>query len=184
MNKQLIAKLAVIAALGALGTFAASANAATATANFQVLMKINSSCSVTAGAGSNIQLGAVAGVAASAAVGTTNSSNFSVTCSNGTPYNVALQSGNNASTTGLGTLKGAIAGNTDTITYQLYKTAVAAGNEWGNSGVTASATGNGVGGTGTGSGQSITVFAKATATSVPSVTPDSYSDTVTVTAYY
>ena len=185
MNKPIFAKLAVIAALGAFGTFAGTANAtvATGTNTFQVLMKINSSCSVAAGAGSNIQLGAAGGVAASAAVGATGTNNFSVTCSNKTPYNMALQSTNNSSNAGLGTLKGAISGNSDTITYQL-NSGSATGPVWGNSGVTATATGNGLAGTGNGSAQSIPVFATATTTSVPNVTPDSYSDTVTITVNY
>lgn len=179
--KATLLAAAILAAGGA--TLSTNVQAATATANFQVLMTILKSCSVTAGAGSNIQLGAVGGVNSSAAVGAQGTNNISVTCSNKTPYNIALQSTNNASTAGVGTLKGAIAGNTDTITYQLNSGSYT-GPVWGNNGVSPTATGNGVAGTGNGTAQSIPVYATATATSPANVTPDSYSDTVTVTVYY
>jgi len=159
------------------------ANSSPQTATFQVLMKINKSCTVAAGAGSNIQLGAVGGVDANTAVGTTGTNNFSVTCSNTTVYNMALQSTNNVSTAGLGTLKGVAAGNTDTLTYQLHSGS-AAGPIWGNSGVTATTVGNGLGGTGNGTAQSIPVYAAVTAAAPANVTPDNYSDTVTVSVYF
>lgn len=180
MNKPLFAKVAVIASLAALGTFAASANASTAVGTFQVLMTVTSSCSVT---GNNIQLGPVAGIAPGAVIGTSGNSTISVTCSNGTAYNVGLQSSNNSSTAGVGTLKGT-GSNTDTATYQLYKTAATAGNEWGNSGVSPTAVGNGVAGTGTGSAQSISVYAKVSNATPTNPVADSYSDTVTATVYY
>ena len=167
----------------ALGAPYVMANSSPQTATFQVLMKINKSCTVAAGAGSNIQLGPVAGVDANAAVGTTGTNNFSVTCSNTTVYNMALQSSNNASTAGQGTLKGVAAGNTDTLTYQLHSGS-AAGPIWGNSGVTATTVGNGLGGVGNGTAQSIPVYAAVTAAAPSIVTPDNYSDTVTVSVYF
>lgn len=174
----------VAAAVLAAGGFVASAGAATspATATFQVLMKINKSCSVTAGAGSNIQIGLVGGVDAGSAVGSSGTNSFSVTCSNKTSYNIGLQSTNNASTAGVGTLKGTGA-NTDTLTYQLNSVS-ATGPVWGNNGVSAGAVGNGVGGTGTGASQSYPVFASVTSASPALVTPDNYSDTVTVSVYF
>lgn len=170
--------LAVLGMTGVTGTaVAAAANPATAT--FQVLMTISKGCTVTAGATSNIALGTVD---ATVAVGTSGTNTIAVACSNKTAYNVALQSANNASNAGLGTLKGT-GTNTDTLTYQLYSNAGLT-NVWGNNGVTATATGNGVAGTGSGTTQSIGVWAKVTAATPTFVTPDNYSDTVTVSVYY
>lgn len=156
---------------------ALSAGAATspATSTFQVLMTINKSCSVSAGAASNINLGAVD---AGAAVGTNGSSTINVTCSKTTPYKIGLQSTNNASTAGLGTMKGAIAGNTDTLTYQLNSN-TQTGPVWGNVQGT-----NTVNGTGNGAAQPYTVWATVTAAAPTLVTPDSYADTVTVNVYF
>lgn len=181
---MLFKKTLLAAAVFALGGFAMTATAATspATASFLVKMTINKSCTVAAGAGSNIQIGAVGGVDATSAVGTSGTNSFSVACSNKTAYNIGLQSSNNASTAGLGTLKGT-GTNTDTLTYQLSSVS-AAGPAWGNQGVSATTLGNGVGGTGDGTAHSIPVFASVTGTTPSAVTPDSYSDTVNVSVYF
>lgn len=180
MNKTIFAKLALIA----LGACAIAASAATspATATFQVKMTIQKSCTIVAGTGSDIQLGAVGGVDASSAVGTQGTNGFGVTCSKGTAYNIALQSLNNASTVGFGTLKGTGA-NVDTLTYQLTSVSYS-GSTWGNSGVTSTAIGNGVSGTGTGASAIIPVFAKVTGANPTAVTPDSYSDQVQINVYF
>lgn len=181
---MLLKKTLLAAAVFALGGFAMTASAATspATASFQVLMKINKSCTVTAGAASNIQIGAVGGVDATAAVGSQGTNSFTVNCSNKTAYNIGLQSTNNASTAGLGTLKGTGA-NTDTLTYQL-NSASYTGPVWGNNGVSATALGNGVGGTGNGAAQTYPVFATVTTATPTAVSADNYSDTVTISVYF
>ncbi|HEY1391813.1 MAG TPA: spore coat U domain-containing protein [Methylibium sp.] len=177
MMKMLFKKTLVAAALLAAGGYAAAAASNPATAQFQVLMTVTKACTVTA---ANVSLGTAD---ASAAVGTSGTNNISVTCSNKTGYNVALQSANNASNAGVGTLKGAASGNTDTLTYQLYSNS-GMSTVWGNNGVTAAVTGNGVAGSGNGTAQSIGVWAKVTSAAPTFVTPDSYSDTVTVSVYY
>jgi len=182
-NKMMAAAIAAAMGLAALSSTAGAASGPV-TATFQVLMKINKACTVTAGAGSNIQLGAAGGVDATAAVGTTGSNSFTVNCSNTTPYYMALQSGNNASTAGLGTLKGATAGNTDTLTYQLCSDSTSCATVWGNNGVTNTTVGNGKSGTGNGAAQTQTVYAKVTGAAPALVTPDNYSDTVTVSVYF
>jgi len=177
-------KFLLAAALLATGAFGLSANAASpSTSTFQVLMKINKSCAISAGSASDIRIGDVSGVDAGSAVGSTGSNSLNVTCSNLTPYNIALQSSNNASTSGEGTLKGATTGNADTLTYQLSSVS-ASGPAWGNQGVSATAVGNGVAGVGNGTAQTYPVFAKVTSASPTSPTPDSYSDTVTVSVYF
>jgi len=164
----------ILIAAAILGTGACEAAAPNpATATFQVQMKISKSCTVTAGAGSDMQLGTVD---ATSAVGTNGTSNVSVTCSKTTPYSIALQSGNNASTAGLGTLKGA-AGNTDTLTYQLYSNSGLT-TAWGNGGASL------VSGTGTGAPVSVGVWAKGTGATPTLVTPDDYSDIVTVSVSF
>lgn len=165
------------AAFALLACAAASAHAAVATANFQVTITILKSCSVTAGAASNIALGSVV----TTATNTTGTSNISVTCSKTTPYYIGLAP-SNASTTGAGVMSGtgAIPANTDKVPYQLTSTPGAAGTIWGNT-ATATAVGNGVAGTGSGAAQSIPVYATAASANF---TPDSYADTVTVNVNY
>lgn len=178
MNKPFFAKVAVIASLAALGTFAASANAATpstATATFQVLMTIQKACSVTAGNASNISLGTVAATATP----NNGNSSISVTCSKTTPYNIGLlpSSANGGTANGTGNMISSTAPstNTDKVPYTLYSNS---GNTtvWGNNIGT-----NTVASTGTGAAQSFNVYAQNTNANF---TPDSYVDTVGVTVTY
>jgi spore coat protein U-like protein len=172
-------KLACALALTTFG-IAASAVAATspATATFQVLMKINKACTVTAGAASNIQLGAVAGVDSNSGANS-GSNTISVTCSKTTPYYVGLapSTTNGGTSNGTGNLISTTAPttNTDKVPYTLYQDS-AFGTIWGNT-ATSTAAGNGKGSTGTGAAQSLTVYAQAPSANF---TPDSYADTVTV----
>ncbi|MBS0316236.1 MAG: spore coat protein U domain-containing protein, partial [Proteobacteria bacterium] len=106
MNKQLIAKLALVAmAAGAVGV----SQAATATANFQVQMTITSSCAVTT-APTNINLGSV--VATTTAVNQNGSNTFKVNCSNKTPFTVGLtpSAANGGTNVGTGFMLGAANG--------------------------------------------------------------------------
>lgn len=157
-----------------------AAQAATATGTFQVLIEIQKSCSVTAGAGSNINIGTVASTATNSAGNNT----INVTCTKATPYYIGLapsvaNGGNNA---GLGSMAGTggVPGNSDKVPYQLRSTAGAAGTIWGNT-ATTSSVGNGVASSGTGSAQSHTVYATVASANY---TADSYADTVTVTVNY
>ena len=169
--------LLAVAAFAFMGVASAAPNPATAT--FQVLLKIQKSCAVTAGSGSKIDLGTQDASATNLA----GTSNISVNCANKTPYFIGLAPGNN-DTLGAGKLLALnvapVTGNSDTILYQLRSTTGVAGTIWGNT-ATGTAIGNGVSGTGNGSAQSIPVFV-----TVPSAnfTPDSYRDTVTVNVNY
>ena len=173
MKKHLMIATAVLVGLG----LSTAAQAAPATGTFQVLLTVKKMCNVTAGSASNISLGSVA-------AGTTNvtgSNTIKVNCSKTTPYNVGLAPSNGVNT-GLGSMAGS-PGNTDTVAYQLYSDA-AYSVAWGNT-ATATSVGNGVAGTGAGMGTSqantLTVYAKAPTTDV---TPDNYTDTVTVNVNY
>lgn len=178
-------KLKSAIALAAIGMISGSALATTtspATTTFTVQILILKSCAVSVSA-PILQLGAVAGVDATAAVGSTGNDNILVTCSRTTPYSIALQSANNGSTAGLGTLNGVTGGNTDTLTYKLTQDAGGA-TPWGNNGVTNLLAGNGIHSTGTGVQQTFPVYATVTATTPAAVSPDTYKDTVTVNVIF
>ncbi|MFG5776268.1 spore coat U domain-containing protein [Comamonas sp. J-3] len=103
----------------------------------------------------------------------TNSA-LSLRCTNKTPYRISLQP-SNGNTAGQGILKGSLSGNTDTVTYQLYRDA-SYSSPWG-----ATASTNTFTGTGNTNSQSIPIYGK---TSSANVLPDDYSDRVTVTVSY
>ncbi|OOG54790.1 spore coat protein U domain-containing protein [Polaromonas sp. C04] len=174
MNKQLFAKLALIA----LGAGAAAAHAGLATSTFQVQMTITSSCSVTT-APTNINLGSV--VAQTAAVTQTGNTTFKVNCSKSTPFFIGLSPSNN-NTVGAGVMSGT-GSNADKVPYTLYSDS-GYSIAWGNT-ATSSSVGNGKSGTGAGmaSGNAVSFTAYAKATSAD-FTPDTYTDTVTVNVNY
>ncbi|MXO64142.1 spore coat U domain-containing protein [Altericroceibacterium endophyticum] len=153
--------------------FPLSAQAATETDTFEVLLTIEDACAVTAGSGSAIDLGAQAASQTDIA----SSGTFTVNCSNSTPYYIGLAP-SNGSTSGAGEL--ASGTTTDKVPYQLRSATGGAGTIWGNT-ATSSAVGNGVAGTGEGSDQSYTVYV-----TVPDAnfTPADYKDTVTVTVNF
>lgn len=105
------------------------------------------------------------------------SNTIQVNCPTGTTYYIGMSPSNN-STAGAGVMKGTN-GNADSVPYQLRSGSIT-GATWGNT-ATATSVGNGVAGTGSGATQSFTVYATASNTDV---TPDSYSDTVTVIVNY
>jgi spore coat protein U-like protein len=164
MKKNVFATLALISAAGfAVNAFAASP----ATTTFQVLFKVNKSCSVTA---TDLNLGALDSSATVGATGGgTGSGTVVVNCSKNTAYTIGL--------VGAGAMSGLATGNTTTtVAYGLYKDAGFV-TVWGNTG---SAT---VGGTGTGAAQpAVPVYGKVTGS--VNVTPDDYKDTVTVNVVY
>ncbi|QDL35984.1 spore coat U domain-containing protein [Rhodoferax sediminis] len=176
MNKQLFAKLALIA-FGA-GAGAGAAHAGLATSTFQVQMTITASCAVTT-APTNINLGSVA--AQTTAVTQTGSNTFKVNCSKSTPFYIGLAP-SNANTAGAGVMSGT-GSNGDKVPYTLYQDA-GFGTVWGNT-ATSLAVGNGKSGTGAGmaSGNAVSFTAYAKATSAD-FTPDTYTDTVTVNVNY
>jgi spore coat protein U-like protein len=169
--------------VAAAAAFASAAIAAPnpAIATFQVLIKINKACSVSAGSTSNVDFG----TQDASATGLVASNAFSVTCSKSTPYNIGLLPSNN-NNAGAGVMNALnvapVTGNTDTVPYQLRSTTGAAGTVWGDT-ATATTTGNGVADTGTGAAKTHTVFATIAGTSA-NVRPDSYADTVTIHVNY
>ncbi|SEK61340.1 Spore coat protein U (SCPU) domain-containing protein [Roseateles sp. YR242] len=103
------------------------------------------------------------------------STNLSVTCTNTTPYSVALSAGANAG--GLNAFSArAMKSGTNSLPYQLYLDA-AHSKVWGNGTNSSVHTG-----TGTGTQQSLTVYGRLP--TVANAVPGDYSDTVTVTITY
>ncbi len=167
MKKNVFAALALIAA----SAFTANAFADTATDTFKVKIKVLKSCSVTAGAGSDIDFGSVA----ASAVNLQGTSNITVKCSKKTGYNIGLLPGN-GNAAGAGVMSSVVVTPIETVAYQLRKVTGLAGAVWGNTIGT-----NTVAGTGTGLDVVVPVF--ATVASANS-SPDDYIDTVTVTVTY
>lgn len=149
---------------------------------FTVKATVVKSCTVTAGAASDIQLGSPAGVNFTD-TNLMGNNTISVTCSGGTPYYIGLRPSNN-NTAGAGVMAALnlapVTGNTDSVPYQLRATSGMNGTIWGNTATSASV-GNGKTGSGNGTAQSITVYAT---TISANFIPDSYADTVTVMVNY
>lgn len=163
--------------------FASFVQAGTATDTFQVQITILSSCSVTAGAGSNIDIGSVPADTPAGDASLQGTSNISVTCSSGTPYIIGLATSDGDD--GTGHMSGT-GGNTDKVPYSLFQDS-SYSVPWGNTGTAVGDEGNdyvstgSTAGDGTGSAQTIPVYAEVTD---PNFTPDTYSDTVTVNVIY
>lgn len=131
---------------------------------------VGNNCTISA---SNVNLGAVT----PDTTAVSGSTSINVNCPNGTAYFIGLAP-SNGDPNGAGLLNGTGA-NADEIPYQL-RSVSGTGPTWGNT-ATSFNVGNGVAGTGDGSTQSFNAFV-----SIPSanVTPDDYSDTVTINVNY
>lgn len=153
---------------------ARGAEATTATTNMTVQMTIAASCTVSASA---LDFGTQTLIDISSNVDAT--STLTVTCTNGTAYNVALNPGANDGGSGISARKMKIGATSDTVNYQLYSDS-GHSSVWGE---TTSGSPDVVTGTGSGDGQAITVYGR-----VPSGQTNpkigAYSDTITVTVNY
>ncbi len=139
--------------------------ASTATTTFNVTATVQATCLISA---SNLGFGTYTG----SAIATTTT--LSVTCTNGTTYNVGLNAG---TATGATVSARAMTGPGGAILdYALYQDSGHSTN-WGNTVGTDTKAG-----TGNGSAQSLTVYGNLTANQYP--TPGSYSDTITATVTY
>ena len=141
---------------------------------FTVQAKVVPSCVINAT--SDINLGSHSANQTNI-VGSNNNA-INTTCTNNASYYIGL-SPSNGNINGAGMMSGT-GSNTDKVPYQLRSTAGSAGTIWGNT-ATSTTVGNGLASTGTGVAQSQTVYV-----TVPSadVTPDNYSDTVTIRVNY
>ena len=138
------------------------------TATFDVIMRVVADCTIAA---NGINFGET-GVITSAITGT---SNINVTFTNTTPYNVGLDAGTGAGSTGTTRFLSGTGVNADTVAVNLYRTA--GSGVWGNTQGTDTA-----GGTGNGNAQTLTVYGEIPVQKAP--TPDNYKSTITATIYF
>jgi spore coat protein U-like protein len=146
----------------------APASAQTATGNLNVSVTIASGCTV---AGGTIAFGAQTSL--QTAIDQTGTVN--VTCTNTTPYTVALTAGANGASVTTRRMRGGST-NTEFVNYALFTNAGRTTN-WGQTIGTDT-----VAGTGNGSAQPLTIFGRVPAQAIGS--PGSYTDTVTVTVTF
>ncbi len=161
-------KLSLLA-VAVLAFAAAPTMAATnpATANFNVTLTVQKACTVGA---TDIAFGTHDFTEA----GPLNAnSTITVKCTKGTAYTVALNKGTNGASETARVMKGAT--TTDTVAYTIANNS-SGGTNWGTTAGT-------VGGTGNGANQTLTAYGQVL-TSALNVTPDSYSDVVTVSVSY
>jgi spore coat protein U-like protein len=153
---------------GATALAAPSSYATSKTATFDVTLTVQDDCSIAANPmdfgttgmmGKNID----------------QASTLAVTCTAGTPYNVALDAGTAADST-IASRKMANAGGTASIDYNLYSD-VARTQAWGQTVGTDT-----VSGTGNGDAQSINVYGRVPAQTTPAA--GTYSSTVTATVIF
>jgi spore coat protein U domain-containing protein, fimbrial subunit CupE1/2/3/6 len=159
----------VRAMLGAIVTAGATASApavaATATTTFNVSAAVQATCLMSA---SNLGFGSYSGSAVA------TSTTLSVTCTNGTSYNIGLNAGTAAGATV--TTRAMTGPGGATLSYALYQDSGHATN-WGNTVGTDTKSGSG-----NGSAQTLTVYGNLAGNQYP--TPGGYSDTITATITY
>lgn len=157
------------AVLAAVMPFATGlAQAGSQTAKFDVTMRVVADCTIAA---TGIDFGQT-GVITAAISG---QSNINVTCTNTTPYNVGLDAGTGAGSTGTNRFLAGSGANADTVAFRLYRSP--GSGLWGNTQGTDTASG-----TGNGNAQTLTVYGEIPVQKSP--TPDSYKSTITATIYF
>lgn len=162
-----VVALGVAIALPAL-FFAPSSSAATTNANLTVSAQVNASCTISA---ATLGFGTIS----SSSNNTTNTT-FTVTCTNGTTYSVAMGDGQNGTTD---STRAMTDGSGNLLAYQLY-TDTSDTNVWAS---TCSGSGSDCAyKTGSGTAQTIHVYGEVPAGQY--VTPGSYNDTVQMTVNY
>jgi spore coat protein U-like protein len=148
-------------------TLVGSANATTTTSTFTATVTLQASCQVLSG--NTLGFGTQGTLTSN----TDASANFTVQCTNTTPYNVGL----NAGTTAGGTVTTRLmTSGSDTVAYKLFSDSGRTTN-WGNTVGTDTVTG-----TGNGAQQTLTIYGRVPAQTTPA--PATYNDTVTVTVTY
>ncbi len=172
MKSQPRRLLATILAAGLFPGLAGAAvysNGVPKAASFDVTMRIIADCTISA---TGIDFGQNQGILNQAVTG---NSNINVTCTNTTPYNIGLNAGTGAGSTGTTRYMSGTGANTGTVRFNLYQTS--GGGQWGNTQGTDT-----LGGTGTGSAQTLTVYGEIPVQATPA--PDAYKSTITATVYF
>ena len=139
------------------------------TTTFDVTMGVVADCTIATSA---MDFGAARGVLSTALSAT---SNINVICTNTTPYNLGLNAGTGAGSSGTTRYMSGTGSNTGTVRFHLFQ--ALGTTPWGDTQGT-----NTQGGTGNGTQQTLTVFGEIPAQNAP--TPDSYKSTITATVYF
>lgn len=137
--------------------------------SFDVTMKIVADCTIAASA---LDFGQRQGVLTQAV---NASSTINVTCTNTTPYNVGLDAGTGAGSSGTTRYMSGTGANAATVRFNLYQSQ--GSGLWGNSQGTDT-----LGATGTGTLQTLTVYGEIPSQASP--VPDTYKSTITATVYF
>ena len=155
--------------------FQATAWAGTSTANLTVQVTVTASCTINA---STLNFGTVAGTVLATTL-QSGSTTVAVTCTNSSPYSIAMDNGQNVSGA-----QRRMANGGNFINYNLY-TDSAHTYPWttATSSTTCTTTNDCFLGTGNGSSQTVNIYGTVPATST-APTPGTYSDTVTMTITY
>ena len=169
MNRLKTLALSLLLITG-MGAMAPQASAASASANFQVTITITNACDAASLTVGDVNFGSHSFLDSNI----TASSNLSVKCTNGAPYQIALSAGANPSTPG-DTTSRRMTDGTNFVPYNLYSDAAYSAS-WGNSSTTGQ-----VSQTGTGAVQTFPIYGKATPGNVPA---GNYVDTVQATVTY
>ena len=165
-SKKIAAAVGSLALLGSVG-----ANAATATATFQVTATVASSCLVSA---TELAFGSITPIE-SDTVGLAKTSTISVTCSNTHPYTVNVGFGANGGTEANRFMKNSA--NADKLAYNIYTEASHTNVMGDGTGVSKN-----VPLVGTGAAQTVTVYGKLLQNQF--VSAGTYADTLTVNVAY
>ncbi len=144
------------------GMAAVAAEAGTASSQFNAQITIQADCTVSSPNALDFGLHGLLSADVDAQM------DFTVTCTNSTPYTIALNDGANASGS-----QNRMANGGEYVNYETYSDA-ARSNVWDSS--------NTVSGTGTGAAVTHTVYGRVPAQNTP--TPGTYTDTVTITVSY
>lgn len=152
--------------------FAGTANAATATSNFQAKIVITESCAFSTTGASDVDFGTKA---RSAGGNEDDNGTLVVNCTTGTPYNIGLSAG---AYTGATVTTRRMSFGANSIPYSLYRDAARTLN-WGNTVGTDTLTG-----TGNGANQTVTVFGRVAGGANVNVPAGTYVDTITATITY
>lgn len=166
-SKTVLSVLSIaVVGLLALGLTTTPAFAGSTSANLTVTATVQATCIISP---ATVAFGTYSGTQIQ-----NSASSISVTCTNGTTYNVGLGAGTaSGATVTTRKMSGLTSGNTDTLGYSLFRDD-AYKNNWGITVGTDT-----VPGTGTGNAQTLTVYGQLNGSQYP--TADSYSDTVTAT---
>lgn len=163
-------KVLLAAAASSFALVGANAFAATSTTTFGVSATVVDSCSVSAG---NLAFGNIDPLV-NASTATDATSTITVTCANGTAYDVGLDAG---LATGATVSARQMTSGANTLNYALYSDSGRTTN-WGETIGTDT-----VAGTGSGAGQALTVYGRLPSGQETAPT-GVYSDTITVTVTY